>query len=86
MAPIATDFTPNQLRDAILAVYSYNVNLRDTSTKFSIQSRLVRDALDDLMCINAIRVKNKQEELKQSPEYNQVFRLATKYVGAKITS
>ena len=85
MAPTADSFSPENLRDAIVSCFLEETKLNQTPRKYSVPTRNVRNALEDLKKVNNERVFiSKQKPLLQSKLHNQVYRWASKFSGAKI--
>ena len=82
MAPIGLSYRPDDLRDAIVACHLNKISLRDVPAKYDIPSLLLREMLDDLAAILAVRIASGQEPLRETKDQKQVSRWATKYTKA----
>ena len=77
-------FTPEALRDALLAVHGNEINKREVSAKYNVPIRAVNNAIIELEAINNIRIDSGQLPLIDSCHRKQVFRWASKYTGAQV--
>ena len=75
---------PDDLRDCIVAYQLQKIKISDSQRLFSVPSRKLRSAVDDLAKINAIRINSFQYHLIEDEDRKQVYRWASKYAGAKI--
>ena len=85
MAPPSMPYTPEALRDAIVAVHGNECNKRDVTTKFNVPMRTVSNAIIELEAVNSIRCEGGQLPLLQGLFRKQVYRWASKFAGARVT-
>ena len=69
---------PEHLRDAIVAVHTEKLSLRNASSKCSIPSRIIQTALSALTTLEAKR----GAPLKESSHSRQLYRWASNYSSA----
>ena len=85
MAPVARKYYPEKLRDAIVDVYNGTCSERTVSTKYGLNSRLVRTAIAALSEYQSDRVMNERCKLTESSKSNQIYWWASKYANAVMT-
>jgi hypothetical protein len=82
MAPLQNAYRPNDLRNAIVDCHLNDLSIRDAPAKYRVPSRVLRQSLNDLATICAIRIASGQIGLIEDDEQKQVYRWATKFTRA----
>ena len=79
MAPEQTKVDPKAYRNAIVELYNNKDPIATIARRFSVPTRHLRKAMEDLEAINKICEMSNQSRLIENSEQMQVYRWATKY-------
>ena len=84
MAPEQTKVDPKAYRDAIEELYNNKDPIATVARRFSVPTRHLCKAMEDLEAINKIREMSNQSRLIENSERMQVYRWATKYASPSL--